>query len=146
MLVSSCQHEAQALSDIFCRFVLGEGMTKKSSDLASEVEEQTKALQAAAADKKEAAAAAPAPEAQGIKDEDVPDIKVTGGDSCPDVLAVQRLKLLPFSICCAWPAQRLWINGSMSQAALHPSAKTWNVCPVSDSAGFHTSLSCMVHH
>ena len=50
-------------------------MTKKSSDLASEVEEQTKALQAAAADKKEAAA--PAPEPEGIKDEGVPDIKVS---------------------------------------------------------------------
>lgn len=64
------------------RFVLGEGMTKKSSDLASEVEEQTKALQAAAADKKEVAAAAPAPapEPQAIKDEDVPDIKVSSMD------------------------------------------------------------------
>ncbi len=57
-----------------CRFVLGEGMTKKSSNLASEVEEQTKALQSAAAEKKEEAPAAPAPEA--IKDEDVPDFKV----------------------------------------------------------------------
>lgn len=64
-----------------CRFVLGEGMTKKSSDLASEVEEQTRALQTAAADKKEAAEAAPpAPEPQGIKDEDVPDIKVSLGN------------------------------------------------------------------
>lgn len=70
-----------------CRFVLGEGMTKKSSDLASEVEEQTKALQAAAADKKEAAAPAPAPEPQGIKDEDVPDIKVSvRNHSCPSRL------------------------------------------------------------
>ena len=58
------------------RFVLGEGLTKKSADLASEVEEQTKAMQAAAADRKVEEEAAPAPEPEGIKDEDVPDFKV----------------------------------------------------------------------
>ncbi|KAK9855474.1 hypothetical protein WJX84_009856 [Apatococcus fuscideae] len=59
------------------RFVLGEGLTKKSADLASEVEEQTKAMQAAAADRKVEEEAAPAPEPEGIKDEDVPDFKVS---------------------------------------------------------------------
>ncbi len=48
-----------------CRFVLGEGIEKKTNDLAKEVEEQTKAFEEAAA--KKAAAApesdAPAPEA-----------------------------------------------------------------------------------
>jgi len=37
------------------RFQLGEGITKKESDLAADVEEQQQALQAKAAQKKEAA-------------------------------------------------------------------------------------------
>lgn len=46
------------------RFVLGEGIEKRSTDLAKEVEEQTKAFEEAATKKAaEAAAAAPAEEA-----------------------------------------------------------------------------------
>ena len=45
------------------RFVLGEGIEKRSTDLAKEVEEQTKAFEAAAAKKASEAEAAPAPEA-----------------------------------------------------------------------------------
>lgn len=145
MLVSPSSHEAQALSDIFCRFVLGEGMTKKSSDLASEVEEQTKALQAAAADKKEAAAAAPAPEPQGIKDEDVPDIKVTGGTLSPDVLVVQGLNCFPFHMLSVAYTKTVghWAHvagyvASVSIDLEHLSSVRF--CIVD------TSLSCMVHH
>ncbi|KAK9914903.1 hypothetical protein WJX75_002062 [Coccomyxa subellipsoidea] len=47
----------------FERFVLGEGIEKRSSDLAKEVEEQTKAFEEAAAKKAAEAAAAPAAEA-----------------------------------------------------------------------------------
>jgi len=45
------------------RFVLGEGIEKRSSDLAKEVEAQTKAFEEAAAKKTAEAAAAPAAEA-----------------------------------------------------------------------------------
>jgi len=51
---------------MLCRFVLGEGIEKKTNDLAKEVEAQTKAFEEAAAAKKAASApdsAAPAPEA-----------------------------------------------------------------------------------
>ena len=59
-----------------CRFHLGEGITKKESDLAADVEEQQQALQAKAAEKKEqqAAAAAAAPEPQ---EKQQPAVKVT---------------------------------------------------------------------
>ena len=48
-----------------CRFVLGEGIEKKTNDLAKEVEAQTKAFEEAAAKKAAAApeSAEPAPEA-----------------------------------------------------------------------------------
>lgn len=45
------------------RFVLGEGIEKRSADLAKEVEAQTKAFEEAAAKKSAEAAAAPAAEA-----------------------------------------------------------------------------------
>lgn len=59
-----------------CRFHLGEGITKKESDLAADVEEQQQALQAKAAVKREqpAAAAAAAPEPQQNQQ---PAVKVT---------------------------------------------------------------------
>jgi hypothetical protein len=54
-----------------CRYVLGEGIEKKVADLAKDVEEQTKAFEAAAAAKAAAAAAteeaAPAAEAAPAK-------------------------------------------------------------------------------
>lgn len=43
---------------------MGEGITKKESDLAADVEEQQQALQAKAAEKKDQPAAAEAPEPQ----------------------------------------------------------------------------------
>jgi hypothetical protein len=43
-----------------CRFVLGEGIEKRSTDLAQEVEAQTKAFEEAAAKKAAEASAAPA--------------------------------------------------------------------------------------
>ena len=55
-----------------CRFQLGEGITKKESDLAADVEEQQQALQAKAAQKKEAA-----PEAAAPQQPQQPAVKVT---------------------------------------------------------------------
>lgn len=49
---------------IIGRFHLGEGITKKESDLAADVEEQQQALQAKAAEKKDQPAAADALEPQ----------------------------------------------------------------------------------
>jgi len=59
LLLSSRHLKKDVISFLFLlcvsRFQLGEGITKKESDLAADVEEQQQALQAKAAQKKEAA-------------------------------------------------------------------------------------------